>query len=123
MSASVSLLAFLFTDLVGSTELLARLGEDAAEVLRRTYFALLREAIALAGLFIDQGPVVQVKEPNARVRRLDDPEKGVVYGGPLMVLVNRSSAPRHHAATHAAAATHRRASRQAPRQRPYCSYR
>ena len=49
MSASVSLLAFLFTDLVGSTELVARLGEDAAEVLRRTYFALLREAIAVSG--------------------------------------------------------------------------
>src|SRR5437899_696829 len=49
VSASVSLLAFLFTDLVGSTELLARLEGDAAEVLRCTYFALLREAIAVSG--------------------------------------------------------------------------
>jgi class 3 adenylate cyclase/tetratricopeptide (TPR) repeat protein len=36
----------LFTDLVGSTELHARLGEDAAQDLRRTYFSLLREAAA-----------------------------------------------------------------------------
>ena len=53
----------------------------------------LNEAIALAGLFIDQGPVVQVKgAAPGRHARMDDPEKGVVYGGPLMVLVSRSSA-------------------------------
>jgi carboxyl-terminal processing protease len=52
----------------------------------------LGEAVALAGLFIDQGPVVQVKDPGAGVKRLDDPEKGVVYDGPLMMLVSRSSA-------------------------------
>jgi DNA-binding SARP family transcriptional activator/tetratricopeptide (TPR) repeat protein len=40
---------FLFTDLVGSTELLARLGDDAAEELRRTHFALLRRTVAEAG--------------------------------------------------------------------------
>ncbi|MGQ0466569.1 MAG: ATP-binding protein [Sporichthyaceae bacterium] len=38
--------AFLFTDLVSSTALAARLGEDAAEELRRMHFALLRKAIA-----------------------------------------------------------------------------
>jgi carboxyl-terminal processing protease len=53
---------------------------------------LLREAVALAGLFIDQGPVVQVKDPSDGIKRHDDPQKGVVYDGPLMVLVNRSSA-------------------------------
>src|SRR5207253_8228020 len=42
--------------------------------------------------FIDEGPVVQIKDRNAGVRRRDDPEKGVVYGGPLMVLVSRGSA-------------------------------
>lgn len=35
----------LFTDLVGSTAQLSRLGEDAAEVLRREHFALLRESM------------------------------------------------------------------------------
>jgi carboxyl-terminal processing protease len=53
---------------------------------------LLRESVALAGLFIDQGPVVQVKDPFEGIQRLDDPVKGVAYDGPLMVLVNRSSA-------------------------------
>ena len=53
---------------------------------------LLGEAVALAGLFIDEGPVVQIKDPGVGIKRLDDPEKGVVYDGPLMVLVNRSSA-------------------------------
>jgi class 3 adenylate cyclase/tetratricopeptide (TPR) repeat protein len=35
----------LFTDLVGSTELLDRLGDDAAEELRQTHFGLLREVV------------------------------------------------------------------------------
>ncbi len=39
----------LFTDLVGSTELLSRLGEAAADELRREHFGLLRAAIADAG--------------------------------------------------------------------------
>jgi predicted ATPase/class 3 adenylate cyclase len=39
----------LFTDLVGSTELLHRLGDDEAEELRRIHFALLRQAVAVAG--------------------------------------------------------------------------
>jgi len=42
-------LTFLFTDLVGSTEILSRLGESRAEVARRSYFGLLREATAAAG--------------------------------------------------------------------------
>jgi class 3 adenylate cyclase/tetratricopeptide (TPR) repeat protein len=45
----VSLVAILFTDLVGSTELLARLGEEAAEDLRHTHFTLLRDAVAAGG--------------------------------------------------------------------------
>ncbi|MCA1843287.1 MAG: adenylate/guanylate cyclase domain-containing protein, partial [Actinobacteria bacterium] len=49
MAGPVSLVAVLFTDLVGSTELLARLGEDAAQELRRTHFSLLRDAVVSAG--------------------------------------------------------------------------
>ncbi len=60
--------------------------------MRNNPGGFLTEAVALAGLFIDQGPVVQVKGTGARVKRLDDPEKGVVYDGPLLVLVNRNSA-------------------------------
>ena len=46
---SPGVVAFLFTDLVGSTELLAQLGEDAADALRRRHFSLLRQALAAHG--------------------------------------------------------------------------
>jgi carboxyl-terminal processing protease len=59
--------------------------------LRRDGGGSLYEARALTGLFIDQGPIVQVKNA-AGVRSLSDPERGVVYGGPLMVLTSRFSA-------------------------------
>jgi len=39
----------LFTDLVGSTELMQRLGDDQAEELRRVHFGLLRDAVAAHG--------------------------------------------------------------------------
>jgi class 3 adenylate cyclase len=43
------MVALLFTDQVGSTNLLERLGEDATEELRRTHFSLLRRAVMEAG--------------------------------------------------------------------------
>jgi len=52
----------------------------------------LPEATALTGLFIDKGPVVQLKDTTGRVEVLDDPDPGVAYTGPLSVLVNRYSA-------------------------------
>ncbi|MEP7244777.1 MAG: carboxy terminal-processing peptidase [Gammaproteobacteria bacterium] len=52
----------------------------------------LPEATALTGLFIDKGPVVQLKDTTGRLEVLDDPEPGVAYDGPLAVLVNRFSA-------------------------------
>lgn len=54
----------------------------------------LTEATALSGLFIDNGPVVQLRNSNGRISRLDDPDPvaRVAYTGPLAVLVNRFSA-------------------------------
>lgn len=53
----------------------------------------LQEAIELTGLFIPNGPVVQVRNYNATVDRMDDEDGGeVFYDGPLAVLVNRGSA-------------------------------
>jgi carboxyl-terminal processing protease len=52
----------------------------------------LPEATALTGLFIDKGPVVQLKDTTGRVEVLDDPDPGITYTGPLSVLVNRYSA-------------------------------
>ncbi len=49
MSSSAGVVTLLFTDLVASTELLARVGDDAAEELRRVHFGLLRNAISTGG--------------------------------------------------------------------------
>src|SRR6266508_3559168 len=43
------IVTLLFTDLVGSSELLDRLGEEAADELRRAHFALLRDAVGSHG--------------------------------------------------------------------------
>jgi carboxyl-terminal processing protease len=52
----------------------------------------LSEATALSGLFIDSGPVVQLRDTNGRIEVLKDPEPSTVYDGPLVVLVDRYSA-------------------------------
>jgi len=59
--------------------------------LRGNGGGLLQQAITLSGLFIDQGPVVQVREAN-RVRHLDDDEEGTAWDGPLAVVIDRFSA-------------------------------
>lgn len=52
----------------------------------------LDEANQLTGLFIDQGPTVQIRNANDRVDLLEDPDPALIYGGPLIVLVDRMSA-------------------------------
>jgi carboxyl-terminal processing protease len=52
----------------------------------------LSEATQLTGLFIDSGPVVQVKDTTGRVTLEFDKDKGVAYDGPLAVLVDGNSA-------------------------------
>ncbi|MCB1747892.1 MAG: carboxy terminal-processing peptidase [Gammaproteobacteria bacterium] len=52
----------------------------------------LNEATELTGLFIDHGPVVQVRDSQGRVQIERDTDDGVAYAGPLMVLVDRNSA-------------------------------
>ena len=52
----------------------------------------LSEATSLVGLFVERGPVVQLRESNGRIEVLDDPEPGAAWDGPLVVLVNRASA-------------------------------
>jgi carboxyl-terminal processing protease len=60
--------------------------------LRNNGGGSLSEAIEITGLFIDKGPVVQVKESGGRLRVHDDSDSGVVWDGPLAVLINRGSA-------------------------------
>jgi carboxyl-terminal processing protease len=51
----------------------------------------LAEAVEMTGLFFPSGPVVQVRESRG-VQVLNDPDPETLYGGPLVVLVNRRSA-------------------------------
>ncbi|MGF1678743.1 MAG: carboxy terminal-processing peptidase [Candidatus Methylacidiphilales bacterium] len=60
--------------------------------LRNNGGGLLDEAIRLAGLFIDEGPVVQVKNSKGQKKVFVDEYPGVLYGGPLIVLTNKLSA-------------------------------
>ena len=60
--------------------------------LRGNGGGFLSEAVDLTGLFIENGPVVQVKNTAGRVEVEWDDDSGVFYNGPLVVLVNRISA-------------------------------
>ncbi|TNG95346.1 carboxy terminal-processing peptidase [Pasteurellaceae bacterium USgator11] len=52
----------------------------------------LTEAVSLSGLFISDGPVVQVRDAYNRIRIHQDPDSTQVYQGPLLVMINRYSA-------------------------------
>ncbi|MBM81408.1 MAG: tail-specific protease [Planctomycetaceae bacterium] len=60
--------------------------------LRSNGGGALTEAIEVSGLFINEGPVVQVKDPTGRVRTHEDEDAGEAYRGPLVVVCNRLSA-------------------------------
>jgi carboxyl-terminal processing protease len=51
----------------------------------------LREAINLTGLFIDKGPIVQVRNSRRRVSIKYDPDETIHYKGPLLVMTNKLS--------------------------------
>lgn len=52
----------------------------------------LVEATELTGIFIETGPVVQIKDSSGSVKLEEDNDPSVVYDGPLAVLVDRNSA-------------------------------
>ncbi|WP_369854821.1 carboxy terminal-processing peptidase [Candidatus Thalassolituus haligoni] len=60
--------------------------------LRNNGGGSLEESISLTGLFIPQGPVVQVRSTRGNVEVLPDEDPTVLYDGSLVVLVNRLSA-------------------------------
>ena len=60
--------------------------------LRRNGGGLLPEAVKLAGLFIDQGPIVQVIDSRRRKQVLQDNDTKIGYDGPVIVLVGKLSA-------------------------------
>lgn len=52
----------------------------------------LPESVEATGLFIDKGPVVQVKGPDGRTQPYRDDEPGALWTGPMMVVINKFSA-------------------------------
>lgn len=50
------------------------------------------EALDLAGIFIDFGPVVMLKQPDQTITVLKDMTRGTIYNGPLIIMVNGFSA-------------------------------
>jgi carboxyl-terminal processing protease len=76
--------------------LIGELRKDGAEVLimdlRANGGGYLPEAESLTGLFIDRGPVVQLRDTTGRIEVDDDPDPAVFYSGPMIVLVDRFSA-------------------------------
>jgi carboxyl-terminal processing protease len=60
--------------------------------LRNNGGGSLDEATDLTGLFIDKGPVVQIRDASGRVEQKRDRRAGTAWDGPLVVLVNRASA-------------------------------
>ena len=77
-------------------KLLGQLKQDKVDGvivdLRNNGGGSLAEATDLTGLFIDQGPVVQVRNAGGQVEAEDDTHAGMAWDGPLAVLVNRASA-------------------------------
>ncbi len=76
--------------------LIGELKKDGADVLimdlRANGGGYLPEAESLTGLFIDRGPVVQLRDTTGRLEVDDDPNPAIFYAGPMIVLVDRFSA-------------------------------
>jgi len=60
--------------------------------LRRNGGGSLEEAIRLAGLFIKEGPVVQIRRANGDIEVREDTDPSIEYDGPLILLTSRLSA-------------------------------
>ena len=52
----------------------------------------LYEVVQMVGLFIDKGPVVQIRDREGRSQVLADEKPGILYNGPLVVMINEFSA-------------------------------
>lgn len=78
-------------------KLLAQMKEKKADALiidlRENGGGSLTEVIELSGLFIKEGPIVQVRDAFNRIKVHEDPEADKsIYDGKLMVMINRHSA-------------------------------
>ena len=72
---------------------LKEIGIDALIIdLRGNSGGLLDESVSLTGLFIDEGPIVQLKDMDKNLEIINDPSNGAIYNGPLAVMIDRYSA-------------------------------
>ncbi len=60
--------------------------------LRNNGGGSLQDVVDMAGLFIDRGPIVQVKNTGGNADVLEDRNPGILYDGPLVIMVNNISA-------------------------------
>lgn len=60
--------------------------------LRNNGGGSLGDVVDIAGYFIEDGPVVQVKSQNSRPQEMQDRDPGILYNGPLAILINSNSA-------------------------------
>ena len=77
-------------------EILGKLEEQQVDGividLRNNGGGSLTEATELTGLFIEKGPVVQIRDYSGEIESEVDPDPQMVYEGPLVVMINRNSA-------------------------------
>ncbi len=80
-------------DTLALIEALQQQGIDGLIIdLRNNGGGSLPEAVTLTGLFIKEGPVVQIRDSKGKIKSDDDTDARIAYLGPLAVLVNRYSA-------------------------------
>jgi carboxyl-terminal processing protease len=60
--------------------------------LRNNGGGSLSDVVEIGGMFIDKGPIVQVKSKDAPSQSLNDKDAGILYDGPLAILINQGSA-------------------------------
>ena len=60
--------------------------------LRTNGGGALKDSVEVSGLFIDEGPVVRVKELDGTITPHEDPDPGIAWKGPLVVMTSRMSA-------------------------------
>ncbi len=60
--------------------------------LRGNAGGLLPQAVAVAGLFIQKGVIVSIKDNTGRIQHLRNEQSPVFYDGPLIILINKASA-------------------------------
>lgn len=73
-------------------ELRAENVEGIVVDLRRNGGGSLVEAVSFTGLFIETGPVVQIRNTSGEIQLDEDEDESIAYSGPLAVLVDRNSA-------------------------------